>query len=618
MPRLPAFSPVFLYETIAASRRWQAYALRALLVSGLLASLAFAWDAVGVGDLRPRVDVRQTLAEVAEYFYCGAAGIQLGLALLVAPAASAGSICADRAGGWLTHAFVTELSDAEIVLGKLASRFLSAAGLVLTGVPVFLLAMLLGGIIPEALGMLAAVTMLVLLGGSSFSMAVSARATRSHEVLMAVFGAWAAWLLAAPTWEALARVFQRNGPAAWFIKLNPFVLVYSPYASPGYAGWSDLGVFAAVCLLVTAACVAFAIAGLRREPAPLRGRSARLEAAGAWIRANLASWWPSPSLDGNPVLWREWRRSRPTRIARGVGALFAIVMTVGMGIGLYEMIWLGTGAQSRFVSGTNLIAAMLGLLLLSASAPTSLSEERVRGSLDILLSTTLTTREVVLGKWLAVFRRSLPLLVFPSLAGLFVAATALEPTQAYRLGEPIPLETYEKVLAAILPSAFLLGHAAAVTSLGLAFATWLRRTSRAVAASVSAFLLFSIGWVVVAEIGVRLLVWWWNGRVASDFRDASAALELPLGALSPFGGQVAPLELLDRSWIRDRHLLWGLSLACLLVVYLFAAVVLLLTLLAFDRCMGRAGESRRSGPDAASDGRVGSRAIGLEGNPVSC
>ena len=60
------------------------------------------------------------LAELGEQVYYGIAGVQLSLVLLAAPAATAGSVCVDRARGWLAHMFVTPLSDTEIVLGKLA------------------------------------------------------------------------------------------------------------------------------------------------------------------------------------------------------------------------------------------------------------------------------------------------------------------------------------------------------------------------------------------------------------------------------------------------------------------------------------------------------------------
>ena len=68
--------------------------------------------------------------------------------------------------------------------------------------------------------------------------------------------------------------------------------------------------------------------------------------------------------------------------------------------------------------------------------------------------------------------------------------------------------------AGILPTLFLLAHAAAVTSLGLALATWLKRTGLAVAVSVGAFVLASIGWVIAVVAVVRPLLDWWSDHVA--------------------------------------------------------------------------------------------------------
>ena len=62
----------------------------------------------------------QAQAEIGRLF-CGAIMVtQLAMVLLVAPAATAGSICLDRARGTLAHMLMTDLSSTEIVIGKLA------------------------------------------------------------------------------------------------------------------------------------------------------------------------------------------------------------------------------------------------------------------------------------------------------------------------------------------------------------------------------------------------------------------------------------------------------------------------------------------------------------------
>ncbi len=109
-------NPVLLYESITFTRRWQAYAARSLFVGMLLGSLLAIWN-----KAQPPVAFPiRAMAQIGESFYIGVAGTQLALVMLAAPAATAGAICLDRARGTLTHMLMTDLSSAEIVLGKLA------------------------------------------------------------------------------------------------------------------------------------------------------------------------------------------------------------------------------------------------------------------------------------------------------------------------------------------------------------------------------------------------------------------------------------------------------------------------------------------------------------------
>ena len=62
----------------------------------------------------------QAQARVGESYFLALIGTQLALVMLVAPAFTAAAICLDRARGALAQVLVTDLTDAEIVLGKLA------------------------------------------------------------------------------------------------------------------------------------------------------------------------------------------------------------------------------------------------------------------------------------------------------------------------------------------------------------------------------------------------------------------------------------------------------------------------------------------------------------------
>ena len=125
--------------------------------------------------------------------------IQVSLILLAAPAAAAGSLGMDRARGTLLQMMVTDLSDVEIVLGTLAARLAPVVSLIACAVPVTALAALLGGIDFAALAGAFVVTMALAVLGCVLALTLSIWATKTHEVLMAVYVAEGLWLVALPT-----------------------------------------------------------------------------------------------------------------------------------------------------------------------------------------------------------------------------------------------------------------------------------------------------------------------------------------------------------------------------------------------------------------------------------
>ncbi len=91
--------PVFVYEWLTATRRWQLYALRALFVAAILAGLALTWSQVNRDHgLRERVSLEE-LAEYGRSIYFTTVMVELTLVLLAAPAATAGAVCLDKARG---------------------------------------------------------------------------------------------------------------------------------------------------------------------------------------------------------------------------------------------------------------------------------------------------------------------------------------------------------------------------------------------------------------------------------------------------------------------------------------------------------------------------------------
>jgi ABC-type transport system involved in multi-copper enzyme maturation permease subunit len=546
--------PVFAYEWLIVTRRWQLYAWRAAFVGLILLGLVFVWNN------QTRRGILNTIAQQAEVgraYYRILVLNELVMVLLAAPAATAGAICLDKARGTLVHVLVTDLSDTEIVLGKLAARLVPVLGLVASSLPVLALGTLLGGVDPVALTGSFLVIVGVALLGCTLALALSVWGRKTHEVLLMTYVVWLVWALALPGWEVLSDTlsFVVNAPE-FLIKTNVFVLsgVAHVFPLPNGPGLVEQALFLGVALLLSAALLALTVARMRpviigqwgrsersRAPAPDSGRS----------RQGLSS--VGPTLDGNPVLWREWHRRRPSRWARIVWGIYIALAVVFSAIAC-ALGYRGPGGPADSAAVINGIQVAVGLLLLSVTSATSLSEERARGSLDVLLATPLPTSAVVWGKWWGSYRL-VPLLAILPL--LIAAALAIK--SGRWLGLP-------------LVAGLVLAYGAAFNSLGLALATWIPRGGRALALSVGAVV------VLTAAIPVAIVL-------SPPFVDDTSrflTMHSPfwgVGILSAVIGHAAPPHFwpLVAYWA----LIW-------IIAYAVAAGALLLaTLATFDRSLGR-------------------------------
>lgn len=564
--------PVFAYEWLASSRRWHGYALRSLLVFLMFLGLAGVW--LGELDDSGQMSVRQ-LAGIGQAFYAVTTLILLGLVGLAAPAATAGAVCVDKARGNLMVLFTTDLSNTEIVLGKLAARLTPVLGLIACAAPMLAVATLFGGVAP----LLPTGAVLVCLAcgvfGCTLALTLSIWGRKTHEVLLTTYAFGIFWLLSALIWAAIFSVIPWTARPSWFpgqlalLPYNPVFLALGPLS--GGPGPIAIGIYeqARFCVLGLMTSALLAVLSIWRIRTVVvrqagRGEVTRRSKSSAEARPVPFGWLggliPSPSLDGNPVLWREWRRRRPSRWSVAVWGLYALVAS---GFSLWIVISALSGASGGIGEGGGVISgfqAAAGLLLLSVSAATSLAEERQRGSLDVLLTTPLSTRSIVMGKWWGAFRGVPPLIIWPVLI-----AAALTTNNGF---------------APILIGGLILAYGAAITSLGLALATWLPRMDWAVGLTAGLYVVVVIGAVA---FGI------------SVFGEGPDSIGPGVAAASPFWGVGYSTGLFSgKIQANDEtrgHSLW---LVVWIVVYALIALVLLFaTLKTFNRCLGRTDDLKQ-------------------------
>jgi hypothetical protein len=451
-------------------------------------------------------------------------------------------------------------------------------GLLACAYPVMSLGGLLGGIEPMALTMAFLVALAVAVLGCVLALVISVWAVRTQDVLMAVYSFWTLDLLVYPIWWSLARAGTGVlGPATWTLKLNPVWLSFAPYLAPNQVEWTDFALFLGGSLALSAALTVLAIARLRPVTAQQASGSltVRQTAGRPGLARRLWRRLPGPSLDGNPVLWREWHRRRPGRLARLIWWVYFSGVSIAGVYGVPTILSTPRGGSDVVAFLAVLIAVGLGHLLLSVSASTSLSEERTRGSLDVLLATPLPTRTILWGKWWGAFRIA-PLLAFwPT---MIMAAFAFSDPRAWAAFTPARRIVYvvgteARLFAVLLMALIVLTHAAAVVSMGLALATWVARQGRAAGLCVAASVLVSIGWIALSF-------------ALFDFRGVRGSLGHVMAMLSPL---FAALELMETMAFQYPvlPLVLGEIVAWLIVVAGAAAIFLVATFLTFDRCLGR-------------------------------
>ena len=550
--------PVFEFEWRIGARRFRTYAFRSCFVMALLAALLIVWYAE-MSDGVPSTARAQ--ARIGESFFIAIVGTQLAMTMLAAGAATAGAVCLEKARGTLAHVLTTDVTSSEIVLGKLAARLAAVWTLVLCTQPVMALASLLGGIDPWAL---TGATLISLgLGAFSCSLALllSVWGKKTHEVLLMTYVVLLFWVIGGPalwlTRFTLGWRWALPDALDWLPRTSPYWLALAPSIFPGTVSFGDHVVFMIVTLVFAGVLAAVAVHRLRPvavnqfggQPAKRAGR------LGSILRHVRLPNFPGPELDPNPVLWREWHRRRPTGWTRliwlGYGA-----MVIAITVSQIQLLLTTSGARTgiSFIMSGGEVA--LGLILFSVTAATSLSEERVRGSLDVLLATPMSTAAIVWGKWWGAFRGAILLAIPPTIAVTFAALPVFHPE------------------VIVLQFLLLLAYGAALTSLGLAAGTWFPNPGRASAVTIAAVLIMTVGWFMLAVL----------------LTSGTPGLTGPgLATGSPFMGAILPGIVITENGMRGRD--WPEMIFWVILwtgAYGTAAVGLYLAVLAsFDRCLGR-------------------------------
>jgi len=407
---------VYEREMRVAPRSRGLFVARAVYCGALLGIVATCWLVV-TGS--------QTVATVGDTARFGAtlmrilAPLQLVLAMLAAALTTVLAVGVEKDRRTLELLLVSRLSDAQLVLGKLAGSLLRVLLLLFAAVPIFALAGLFGGVEPAQLGRLFLATTAAAVATASVANAVAFWKDTTFQALAITAFVLAAWTAAGEA--ATARFGAAAGAAA-----SPARAIFAALAPDG---GPMLAPFLGVCGGVFAASTGAAVAFMRRwntaQEVRRRG-GADAAAATPGARSSRRGWFTRRDVWPNPVLWREVCTRAHGRAMPVVRLAWLLLFAVAVA---------GVAAEARAARPDRLATAvavvpmaLASLLAVTAMAVTSVTTERDRGTFDLLLVSDLEPAEFVWGKLWGVLLAAREIVLLPlALCGALVAVGVATP-----------------------------------------------------------------------------------------------------------------------------------------------------------------------------------------------
>jgi ABC-type transport system involved in multi-copper enzyme maturation permease subunit len=405
--------PIFTREAAIAPRRASFYAARTLFAAALFAIILTSWQLL-VGS--------QRIENVGDLAWFGAAAfqilapLQLAVALPFSALLVASAVALEKDRKTLDLLLLTNLSNSELVLGKLLAGMLLVVVVIIAAWPLMMIVSLLGGVSSSQAVRVQAVTLVSSLAAGSLGSTLALWREKTFQALAMTLLVIVLWLVG---WEVVSvwageRIWLGVPASTWATAMSPWQAIQEAaqprFVAPGALLDDPVYSFLAVFTAIAVALNAVAIALIRvwnpsREVArqttweegdsaaeptrPAGARPASVHSAGGKVR----------HVWDNPVLWREmrtWAFGKRIMIIRlAYWAVFIVCATV-----------LITNANQN-ASTTTAVTDMarplvtlmvVGLILLNAFAVTSLTNERDSRALDLLLVTDLSPKEIVFGK----------------------------------------------------------------------------------------------------------------------------------------------------------------------------------------------------------------------------
>jgi ABC-type Na+ efflux pump permease subunit len=353
------------------------------------------------------------------------APLQMAMAVMFSALLTAAAVAQEKDRRTFDLLLMTNLSNAELVLGKLMASMLSVLVLVVAAIPLLMLITLLGGVSFGQVARVVAVTLTAAAVAGSLGSVIALWREKTFQSLALTALLLVFWVLVGEgvAGGLLGDVWAGATAEQWAAALSPLRAILAamvPFGSPTEVmPWyrEPVNLFLILSIAATLLINLWAILRVRvwnptqavvlRHQTTVDGEAEDAGEAAVEVSRKSREVWD------NPILWREirtWAYGRKIILVRlAYLVIFAICAAALFGSLAEE------GYASLIVPAAKPLVPLmvLGLVLVNALAVTSLTNERDLQALDLLLVTDLSPKEIIYGKLGGVFYNSKEIILLP-------------------------------------------------------------------------------------------------------------------------------------------------------------------------------------------------------------
>lgn len=428
---LKLFGPVLFYDMVRSGRRGRFILIRVVYACLLFFFLFFIFQSHRNIYRRHYSDVisPQRAARLAQDYFEMFMATQLIAVFLLTPAYVAGAIADEKNRRTLEFLLATDLRSREIILSKLGARLAQMTMFVLTGLPILSFMQFLGGVSPNLIIAGFVTTAMTMFGLAGISIFQSTYYKRPRDAIAITYLMVLAYVIISLLLWAFQRGVLRAGipglPVFLVSLLDNGIETFNSgnllILLPKVKDAGQMGTLSTELPVLVGNYSAFygifAIGGtlwamLRLRPIALKqsGESRRKRACPIIVG------WRRPAVSEQPMLWKELHVEGGLRfnwIGKGIVLLLVAASFVwplivyyfstttwnGYGYGPNSWRWVSEN-MNGWARAMSCILGCVLLLAIAVRASNSISGERDRQTFDSLLTTPMSSNQILAAKWL--------------------------------------------------------------------------------------------------------------------------------------------------------------------------------------------------------------------------